>query len=214
LFNSESDSQTDSLVTSQRVAGPADIGGPGRRGTPRKYKFTPDLLDELRLAYCGGKTEVSASLDRLVRRTGWPRHAFKAEAARRGWSADYRPWTPAEVAFIREQAGAMSIKEIARRLKRSHETTTAKVEAVQLVQQTRDGYAPAHLQKLFGFGARPEKVRRWIERGLLGASRTFSPETRVSETDLLQFVERCPAEYDLARVHQDWFKALLFEEKG
>jgi len=211
-LDSESDSQTDNLTT-PRAAGPADIGGPGRRGSwSRKYRFTPELLDELRLAYCGGKTELTANLDRLARRTGWPRSAFKTEARRRGWSASYRPWTPADEAFVREHV-ALSIKEIARHLGRTHESVTAKVEAIQLWQQTRDeGYTPGHLQKLFG--TRPEKVRHWIEGGLLGASRSFSPETRVSRSDLLRFIERCHSEYDLARVHQAWFKALLFGENG
>lgn len=38
----------------------------------------------------------------------------------------YRPWTPDEDGFVCEHAGAMSIKEIARILKRSHESVTAR----------------------------------------------------------------------------------------
>lgn len=208
---------SDNLVTSPRMAGgPAEIGGPGRRrgSASRRYNFTEPLLDELRLAYCAaGKTELSASLARLVRRTGWPKYIFKTEAQRQGWAADYRPWTPDEQAFISEHAGALSIKEIARHLKRTHESVTAQVGAVQLIQQQSQGhaYTPGELAKLFGAG--PGKVRRWIEKGLLGASRSFSLEMRVSQTDLLRFVENCGSEYDLARVHQEWFKALLFRGK-
>ncbi len=85
-------------------------------------------------------------------------------------------------------------------------------EAIQLIRQTRDGYAPAHLQKLFGASA--AQVRHWIEKGLLGKSRSFSPEARVSKTDLLRFISVCYREYDLARVHQEWFKALVFGYRG
>src|ERR1022692_4427608 len=132
-------------------------------------------MNELRLAYCGGKPKFRQNLDHLTRHTGWPRWAFKTEARRQGWTrAEYRPWTPNEDAFVREHAGAMSIKEIARILKRSHESVTARVNLVQSIRQTREGYTPGDLAKLFG--ARPEKVRRWIEKGLLGASRSFSPE--------------------------------------
>ena len=138
---------------------------------------------------------------------------FKTEARRQGWTrAEYRPWTPNEDAFVREHAGAMSIKEIARILKRSHESVTARVNLVQSIRQTREGYTPGDLARLFG--ARPEKVRRWIEKGLLGASRSFSPEARILGTDLLRFIEGCYHEYDLRTVHQEWFKAVVFEEKG
>jgi hypothetical protein len=179
-----------------------------RSTPPRKYQFTPQLLNDLRLAYCGNKHKLSASLDRLVLRTGWPKHAFKTEATRQGWSAAYRPWTPDDSAFVREHAGAMRVKDIASHLGRSYESVTARVEAILLVRQTRHGYAPSHLQTLFGAGA--DKVRHWIEKGLLGASRSYSPEARVYETDVLRFIFDCYQQYDLARVHQEWFKALIF----
>lgn len=105
----------------------------------------------------------------------------------------------------------MSIKEMAGRLGRSHESVTARVEAIQLVRQTRAGYTPGHLRKLFGAGA--EQVRHWVERGLLGASRSFSSEARVSGTGVLRFIFRCYREYDLRCVHQEWFKAVVFGEK-
>jgi len=200
LFNSASDNQAIGPVTPARA----------RRPIPaRKYQFTPELLGELRLAYRGNKRNLSASLDRLERRTKWPRHAFKTEARRQGWTAAYRPWTSADEAFVRQHsAGPMTIQEMAGRLGRSHETVTARVEAVRLAWQTREGFTPAHLGKLFG--ARAEKVRHWIEYGLLGAPRSFSAGARVSETDLLRFISRSYQEYDLARVYQEWFKALVF----
>jgi hypothetical protein len=130
------------------------------------------------------------------------------EATRQGWSAAYRPWTPDDTAFVREHAGAMLVADIASRLRRSHESVTARVQEILLVRQTRYGYAPSHLETLFGAPA--AKVRRWIEKGPLGALRTYSPEVRVSESDLLRFISRSHREYDLARVHGEWFKALVF----
>jgi hypothetical protein len=147
----------------------------------------------------------------LARRTGWPRHAFKIEACRQGWTSAYRPWTPDEQTFAGEHAGAMPIKEMAQHLARTHESVTARVEAILLARQTQEGYLPAHLEKLFG--ARPEKVRHWVEKGLLGKSRKFSPEARVSKTDLRRFISVYCREYDLARVHQEWFKVLVLEVK-
>jgi hypothetical protein len=182
-------------------------------GERRERTFTPELLKELQLAYGGRKPQISAALDRLARRTGWPRYIFKTEARRQGWTrAQYRPWTPYEDACVREHAGAMSIKAIAHLLKRSHESVTARVALVQSIQQTREGYTPGNLVKLFG--TRPEKVRRWIEKGLLGASRSFNPEARILGADLLRFIHGSVHEYDLATVDQEWFKAVVFEGKG
>jgi hypothetical protein len=177
----------------------------------RKYQFTPELLGELRLAYCGNKHKLALSLGRLARRTGWPKHAFKTEACRQGWTAAYRPWDPDEHAFLLAHAGAMPAKEIALHLGRSYESVTARVEAILLARQTQEGYSPAHLQKLFGTSA--EKVYHWIEKGLLGKPRSVSPEFRVSKIDLLHFIFVCHREYDLARVHQECFKVLVFSDK-
>jgi len=52
----------------------------------RRYTFTPELLDELRVAYCGTRWQISKALNRLQRKTGWPRYAFLNEAKRRGWN--------------------------------------------------------------------------------------------------------------------------------
>jgi len=63
----------------------------------RRYLFTPELLAELRRAYCGGKRQVSEALDRLQRKTGWPRHVLSEEASRRGWSVNaFRRRLPGE----------------------------------------------------------------------------------------------------------------------
>jgi hypothetical protein len=57
-----------------------------------------------------------------------------------------------------------------------------------------------------------EKVRRWVERGLFGRA-PYRPEMRVPETGVLDFLRTRHSEYDLTRVHQQWFKALLFGER-
>jgi len=91
---------------------------------------------------------------------------------------------------------------------------TAKAEAAKLIRQTRRGYTPAHLATLFG--ARPEEVRLWIEKGLLGNSQNLlggqGHDARIPEADVLRFMLNCRASYSLARVHQEWFKALVFAE--
>lgn len=50
----------------------------------RKYFFTEALTQDLKAAYWGNKRRLSAQLEKLERRTGWPRYAFKNEAIRLG----------------------------------------------------------------------------------------------------------------------------------
>jgi hypothetical protein len=174
----------------------------------RKYKFTPELTDELRRAYCGNKHQLTAALDRLVMRTGWPRHAHKQEAIRLGiTSGERRAWTPAEIAYIEENLGVISVKGMARHLGRTSQALTAKAEKLHLSRRVREGYNIADLQQVFGVSA--EKVRRWMERGLFGPQKDWGGR-RVSEDAVMTFIRQHHAEYDLRRVDQAWYKAMAF----
>ena len=178
----------------------------------RKYHFTPELFDELRRVSCGRKPQKTAGLDRLVRATGWPRHAFKSEALRRGWTPEphRRAWTPEEVAYLREEIGVTSVRRIARNLKRSVQSIEAKCEGLHLSRQRREGYNLAELQQ--AFGAPESRVRRWVERGLLGKTYHHGAEVCVTEAHVVRFIRRHASEYDLRRVDQAWFKGMLFGE--
>jgi hypothetical protein len=178
----------------------------------RKYRFAPDLLEDLRRAYRGTKREIGEALDRLVLRTGWPRFAFKCEALRRGWTTEThrRAWTPEEIEYLREEIGVTSLKRIARNLKRSVESIEAKCEKLHLSRQRREGYNLTELQQ--AFGAPVSKVRRWVERGLLGTAHHNGHEVYVTEAHVVRFIRRHASEYDLRRVNQGWFKGMLFGE--
>jgi hypothetical protein len=125
----------------------------------------------------------------------------------RGWAVDYRPWLPEEEQFLREHVDTLSAKQIARRLGRSCEFIIGRAETLLLIRHTGAGYSARHLSKLFG--ARTEKVRRWIERGLFGRAHHYGAELRIPEADVLRFIHTRHREYDLARVHQKWYKALV-----
>jgi hypothetical protein len=137
--------------------------------------------------------------------------------------------TPEAVAFIRERLGGMPgqllyhtdgasgdllwiIPDIATRLKQGREDVAAMEETIRLMRETRAGYTPAHLRTLLGVPS--SKIRRWVDVGLLGAARSFSTEMRISKANLLRFIENSQAEYNLAKVHQGWFKTLLLEGRG
>ena len=69
----------------------------------------------------------------------------------------------------------------------------------------QEGYTMTDLQIVFGENAR--KVRRWMERGLLGKVHESSGK-RVTEANVIRFLRNHPAEYDLRRVDQLWFRAM------
>lgn len=173
----------------------------------RKYVFTPELHRELRLAYCGLKSEISANLDRMVRTTGWPRHAFKMAAQRLGLvTADHRrEWGAEEIKYLEEHAGE-SAGQIARALHRTVPSVQGKLAS--LWGHGSAEYSLRALGALFGEGE--AKVRSWVNRGLFGQQYRYKTEVAVSEGDVRRFITGNACEYNLIRVNQERFKLLLF----
>jgi hypothetical protein len=179
----------------------------------RKYTFSPELTEQLRLAYASrSKPGISRTLDQLVRRTGWPRHVFKHEARRNGWIApgQRRPWTDEEMSYLGEAIGVTSLARIARNLGRNLDAVRVKAERLHLSRKPQSGYNQSDLQTAFGVG--PEKVRRWLDRGLFGKRHRFGAQVRVSEPNVIRFLREHASEYDLRRVDQEWYKGILFGE--
>lgn len=181
----------------------------------RKYVWTDALRDELRLAYAHRKNGITAALDKLERRTGWPRHAFTYEARRLGLiTADHRRgWTAAEEEYVRERAGSVSPAAIARSLGRSIESVECKINRLGLSRRISEGhYSMNDLQEVLGESL--HKVRRWMDRGLLGKVHEVSGGKRVRTENVMRFLRRHCHEYDLRRVDQLWYKSMLFGEGG
>ncbi len=179
----------------------------------RKYTFSPELTEQLRRAYAGrSKSGTSQTLDQLVRGTGWPRHVFKHEARRNGWIApdQRRPWTREETAYLREAVGVTSLARMARNLGRNPDAVRIKAERLHLSRKPQAGYNQSDLQTAFGVG--PEKVRRWLDRGLFGKQHRFGAQVRVAEPNVVRFLRGHASEYDLRRVDQEWYKSILFGE--
>jgi DNA-directed RNA polymerase specialized sigma24 family protein len=174
----------------------------------RKYHFTEELRDELRRVYCGNRAEIAAGLDRLMRRTGWPRHAFIFEASRlRIATRQRRIWSAAETEYLAEHLGQVSVTQIARNLGRSVQSIESRAERLRFSRRAAEGYTAEDLQRVFG--ASYYTVRRWMERGLLGKIHDVQGR-RVTTENVLRFARKHPHEYDLRRVDQTWYKAMLF----
>ncbi len=175
----------------------------------RRYHFTAELVDELKLAYAGNRDELGAALARLERRTGWPREVFYREARRREITGRGRRrfWTAQETAYVAERIGVVSIKRIAEKLRRSVEAVEAHAERMHISRRVREGYCQSDLAQVMG--VTETKVARWMERGLLGRVRTMGGR-RVGEEAVVRFLRRHHGEYDLRRVDQTWYKSQLF----
>jgi hypothetical protein len=175
----------------------------------RRYVWTEALIEELRGAYRLRKLPRARAIDVMAKRTGWPRKVFTQAAVRMGITTWRRKvWAAEEDALLREWVGTVGWATIARRLRRSKGSVQARSDYLGMSRRPVDGYTALMLQKFFGVNY--SLIRRWIDRGLFGAVR----DGRVSEAQVLRFVRRYPQDYDLRRVDQTAYKALLFGAGG
>ena len=178
----------------------------------QQSSFTPDVLDELRIAYTGKKRkELSVKLSRLSARAAIPIARLKYEANKRGWYCApnrRRSWSAEEETILRELAGDVSLASIARRLHRSRAAVENHVRLLGLSTRISTGYSMSDLAEVFGVD--PARVRRWVDRGLLGKEHRHGNAIRVTERNVVRFLRSCPREYSLARVDQVWFTGMVF----
>ena len=174
----------------------------------RKYHWTPELVEEVRQAYCGNRRGIGAALKGLMQRTGWPAGVFCAEAARRGWARHLRRWSDVEDEFVSGHLGAWSSRRIARALKRTRLAVEARARELRLSVRVGEGYTLLDLQQAFGEGI--HVVGRWQKRGLLGSAHRDGMGVRIPDANVVRFIREHAREYDLRRVDQVWFKSMLF----
>lgn len=176
--------------------------------------ITPAILQELRCAYVGNVREVSANLNRISRRTGIPKARLKAKANEQGCRvrvAQHRQWTPEETAYLRDHLGDVSVTKIARRLKRSVLSIKCRAKKLERSCRVLDGYNVSALCGVFGLSH--SRVESWIRRGLLGKAEGHGGhggDIRFKEKNVIKFIRQYPAEYELSRVDQLWFKSMVF----
>lgn len=179
--------------------------GSGRR----KYQWTDELREELRAAYAQRRGEQRAAIDRLVRRTGWKRGAFTDEAVRLGIASERRRWTAEEDEWLLERVGTVSVKYLAKQLKRNQRAVEGRMFVLGARRiDRREGYTLSML--IMMFGSSMGETKNWIRRGLLGKVREVGCGQRVTDEAVLRFIRKYPHEYDLRRVDQVWFKSMVF----
>jgi hypothetical protein len=114
-----------------------------------------------------------------------------------------RPGSDEELHFLKSNAGRLSMKALAARLSRSYYSVKAAIRSTELDGRVTDGYSVDELARTFGVGK--ATIHRWIVRGWITRN-----EGRITETSVLRFLRFRPHEYQLRRVDEVWFKALVF----
>ena len=172
----------------------------------RKYRFTVELAEGLREAYrAPNKRALSERLRALRRqRPAWPAHVWYGEAQRMGLAIeDRRPrWTAAEDRELLMGLGSRTVAWLARQLGRTRTAVEMRARRLEMSWRVRDGFTQQSLAECFG--VMPAKVAQWVQMGSLTLC-----EGRITEEDVRRFIRLHPAEYDLRRVDQLWFKSMM-----
>jgi hypothetical protein len=113
--------------------------------------------------------------------------------------------------YLREKRGTVSVTQIARNLGRSIKSVRVKAEKLNLSIRVAEGYNVSDLSEVFG--VHHGRIESWAKRGLLGKAHGHGGHggnIRFTESRVVRFIRRHPHEYDLSRVDQTWFKAMMF----
>lgn len=121
-----------------------------------------------------------------------------------------RAWRPDEETYLRDHAGELAPATIAKDLGRTLGQVVAKMTAMGLSRRVEDGtYSLRSLADCFG--VQEQTVGAWVRKGLLGdASRlTRYRSAGLTDRDVLRFVTEHPSAFDLRKVNQLWFMAVI-----
>jgi hypothetical protein len=180
-------------------------------GVSRKsYRWTPEMLAALTHAYrsAASRKQLMAAITHMVRLTGFPRHVIlhRAQLDRLALSTRH-PWTPAEIARLRDLVGSYPAWRIAEIMKRTRVSIDSQFYRMQLSSRLSDGYSVSDIAACFGVTSKT--VDRWISARWLDA-RGGPGQGRIPEAAVARFIKQHPEEYRLNRVDEAWFKGLAF----
>lgn len=176
-----------------------------------KYIWTPEMDALVRAVYSEGYAvrERGRMTRQLAIRFQFPHYIVKFRAAKLGLTRDIRHrWTPEEIRFLEESAGEMSVRRIAKVLGHGVLKVQAAMERMKISRRITTGMALADVSGVMG--VTQSLVMKWERQGWLPRDR----EGRFQEKALARFLHDHPEQYDLRRVDQEFFKALIFPGAG
>jgi hypothetical protein len=85
---------------------------------------------------------------------------------------------------------------------------------LELPTRFSEGYNTSHLVDVFGLPR--ARIKSWARRGLLGKGREIHGAVGIwfTEEAVMRFLRSHSSEYDLSKVDQVWYKAMLFGRHG
>jgi hypothetical protein len=178
---------------------------PARTRERKPFVMTRDREDQLRQAYKRARTkpELSQEITRLASSWGVPRSTITNQALKLGISLlSWKEWTVEENAYLEEHAGEMSIKRIAKTLKRSPDSVKHQIHRLQLSGEVTKGYSMRQLQELLG--VKHTRVQMWLSKGWLRME-----HERVTESSIQKFLFQRMDEYSFRNCDEPWLKGML-----
>jgi hypothetical protein len=171
----------------------------------KQFLLTRDREDQLRQAYKRSrtKTELSEEVTILANTWGVPRSTVTNLAQKLGVSLlAWKTWNDEELAFLREQAESMSIKRIAKALKRSPVLVRQQMHRLQLSAEVSEGYSLRQLQELLG--VKHTRIQMWLTKGWLRME-----HERVTERSVQRFLFQRMDAYSFRNCEESWLKGML-----
>src|SRR5262249_21453832 len=187
----------------------------------RQYSWTLELDSLLKQGYRFGLAGERAAIDRIQRRTGWPRQACWDRARKLGLAqkrlSSPRQWTPSEDESLVDLAGSRNVRLIAKRLNRSVPAVRKRQRRfTERSARVREGLTKRGLAELIG--SSPKTIQKWSDLGWLQGShegKNRDDDTfRISDEQFLEFWRNHPEEVTVHRWNREgleWLVGLLGE---
>jgi hypothetical protein len=172
----------------------------GRRGRP--FEWGPELDATLVTQCCREGLVGAVAAIRQI--TGYPRDAIIRRARKLGAAeprlSQWRAWKPVEVRFLAETVQHLSVKAIAKELRRTEKAVWRKVESLGLSAKCGEGFTVTEV--LIQLHVSHSRLKRWIDQGWIKVGRNG----RITERSLRSFLRENREE-----LHWDVFGAESLE---
>ena len=178
-----------------------------------KRYFFDATSDRLIVERYDSSTET---IDWLTKKLAVPRWVVKRRAQALGLArTKEKPWSEKEIAYLEAHMHYLSLAVLAKKLGRSITAVSLKAKRLS-IRKSGEGYTASSLAQAFGVD--DHKIVRWVELGLIRASKRNSERPRdmyfIPEREVKSFVRTYPTEIDLKKVDQVWFIDLLIGVAG
>ena len=178
-----------------------------RTGNRKKWFFTEAQDELIRKHY---DPRVQGRVTDISEKLKMPRWVVSRRAKALGLicARTRKEWTKEEDDLLRESAGEKPVELIRKELGRSRNSVINRIKRLGLSRAVvYCGYTLRELEQCFGIGH--HAIERWVAKGYMKKRLNDRNEWNISDTTILNFIICFPAEYDLRRVDQVWFKGLI-----